>query len=74
VLSDLQAIDRRIALKMEDDGVDRVILVVADTRRNREILRQHRELLRSRFPLDSREILKELRAGRLPPHGGILVL
>lgn len=72
ILSDIQALDRRIGLKMEDDGVDRVILVVADTRRNREALRQHGALLRSRFPLSPRQVLADLRAGRLPARGGIV--
>ena len=74
VLADIQALDRRIGLKMEDDDVDRVILLVADTRRNRDVLRSQPSLLRSRFPLDSGLILAALRAGRLPERSGILVL
>jgi transcriptional regulator with XRE-family HTH domain len=73
VLADTQALDRRIGLKMEDDGVDRVILLVADTRRNRDVLRSA-ALLRSRFPLDSSLVLAALRAGRLPERSGIAVV
>ncbi|CAN5478032.1 hypothetical protein BH24CHL9_BH24CHL9_05790 [soil metagenome] len=38
-LRDLQAVDRRLALKMADDHVDHVLLVIADTRPNRRVLR-----------------------------------
>ena len=74
VLYDLQATGRRIALKMADDEVDRVILLVADTPRNRRVLREFRPLLAERFPLDTRAIMRELRDGRLPPAGGVVIL
>ena len=74
VLHDLQATDRRIALKMKDDGVDRVILLVADTKRNRRVLKEFRELLRDRYPLDTRAVLGALRQGRVPPGNGIVIL
>jgi transcriptional regulator with XRE-family HTH domain len=72
-LVDLQATERRIALKMADDHVERVILLVADTRRNRRVLREFRESLAARFPLGTRELLHELRAGRLPKQSGIIL-
>jgi transcriptional regulator with XRE-family HTH domain len=74
VISDVQATDRRIGLKMADDGVDRVILLVADTRHNREVLRASRELLRARFPLDQGEVLRAIQSGRCPAQGGLVVL
>jgi transcriptional regulator with XRE-family HTH domain len=73
VLADLQATERRIALNMADDDVERVILLVADTHRNRRVLREFRELLRARFPLDTRSVLREVRAGRLPDQSGIVL-
>ena len=73
VLHDLQATERRIALKMADDHVERVILLVADTRRNRRVLGEFRELIRARFPLDTRAVLRSLRAGELPDRGGIVL-
>ena len=51
VLHDLQAVDRRIATKMADDHVVRIVLLVADTRRNRRVLREFRALLSERYPL-----------------------
>jgi transcriptional regulator with XRE-family HTH domain len=73
VLYDLQSQERRIALKMADDGVDRVILLVADTHRNRRVLREFREHLRARFPLETAAVMRELRAGRLPTQSGIVI-
>lgn len=73
VLHDLQATERRIALKMADDEVDRVILLVADTRRNRGVLGEFRELIRARFPLDTHAVLRRLRAGSLPEQSGIVL-
>jgi transcriptional regulator with XRE-family HTH domain len=74
-LHDIQQVQRRIALKASDDpdaGV--VILLVARTVHNRRVLAQHREALRAQFPLDGAAILRALRAGRLPPASGVLLL
>jgi transcriptional regulator with XRE-family HTH domain len=73
-IRDAQAVERRCALKQRDGGVDIVILLVADTRANRRMLTLHRAALRSSFPLDTRQVLEALRAGRAPPAGGIVVL
>ena len=73
-LLDLQALERRLALKVRDGGVDLLLLVVADTIRNRSVLRMHREQLRALLPLDSRDVLASLRAGQLPRESGIVVL
>jgi hypothetical protein len=73
-LRDIQALERRIALKQRDGGVDVVILLVNDTAANRRVLAAHREALRARFPLDGRAILAALRAGRAPQDSGIVVL
>jgi hypothetical protein len=73
-LRDVQALDRRLALKQRDGGIECLILLVADTRWNRELLGVHREDLRSRFPLDTRQVLLALRTGRAPGAGGIVVL
>lgn len=73
-LGDIQALDRRLGLKLRDGGVDLMILVVSDTAHNREILRAHRDALRSTFPLDGRQILPALRAGEAPRASGIIRL
>jgi len=74
VVSDVQALERKLALKLRDGGVDVLILVVADTEANREILRRHREDLRALLPLDTRQVLGCLREGRLPGANGIVLL
>lgn len=73
-LGDIQALGRRIRLKQRDGVVDLVILVVADTRHNREMLELHRDELRELLPLDSRQVLASLRNGRLPDRSGIVLL
>ncbi len=73
-IRDVQAVERRCALKQRDGRVERVILLVAATASNRAMLNLHREALRTRFPLDGRAILADLRGGRLPGRSGILVL
>lgn len=74
MLYDLQATERKFALKMADDQVDLVILLVADTPRNRRVLREFRELIAARFPLDTRAVMRQLRAGRIPERSGVVVL
>jgi len=73
-LRDLQAMERRVALKQRDGNVDIVLLLVADTRTNRALLREHRAALRARFPLDTAEVLARIRRGRLSAASGIVVM
>jgi transcriptional regulator with XRE-family HTH domain len=73
-LRDAQAVQRRVALKKRDGGIDRVILLLSDTKANRLALAAAREDLRSQFPLDSRAILAAIRAGRAPDADGIVLL
>ena len=74
-LGDIQALQRRLELKLRDDPRSPVlILVVARTRHNVEVLRLHREALRALLPLDGAAITRALRAGRLPPASGLLVI
>jgi len=73
-LHDLQALQRRIALKQRDSRFEIVILLVNDTAANRRVLGAHREDLRPMFPLDGREVLAALRAGRRPTASGLVVL
>jgi transcriptional regulator with XRE-family HTH domain len=73
-LTDLQALDRKIALKRRDGGLQLVILLVAETAGNRGLLARHREALRASFPLDTRAILAAVRAGLPPSASGIVVI
>jgi transcriptional regulator with XRE-family HTH domain len=73
-LHDIQAIQRRCEAKLRDSGVDRVVLLVADTRHNRSVLAAHRDALRSTFPADTAATLGALRRGKLPARNGIVIL
>jgi transcriptional regulator with XRE-family HTH domain len=73
-LYDIQAQVRRIMAKRASGGVDRLVLVVADTHLNRRVLSEVRELLRPDFPLDTRAVLAALGSGRDPGANGIVVI
>jgi transcriptional regulator with XRE-family HTH domain len=74
-LSDLQATERRIMLKLRDDAsVQHVFMLVADTRANRAALAVGRESLRGNFPLDTREVIASLASGRCPGANGLIIL
>jgi transcriptional regulator with XRE-family HTH domain len=73
-LRDVQALQRRIRLKCRDGRVAQVVLVVADTRHNRHVLRVAADDLAELFPISSRDVLSALRAGREPSGSGILLI
>lgn len=73
-ITDIQALERRLAIKLRDGSVDLLILLVSDTRWNRAALAAHREALRSLLPLDGRDVLRALAAGHLPDANGLVVL
>jgi transcriptional regulator with XRE-family HTH domain len=70
-VADLQALERRVMLKLRDDTtIQHVFLVVADTRRNRTALSAGRAGLRGNLPLDTRAVLASFSAGGCPGSGG----
>jgi transcriptional regulator with XRE-family HTH domain len=74
-LGDGQALARRLGLKLRDDPRGTcLLLAVSRSRHNLAVLREHRESLRHLLPLDGAAIARALRAGRLPPASGIIVL
>jgi len=72
-LDDIQALQRDINLKRRDAGLDRMILLVRDSRRNRDILRATDALQRS-FPMSTRGTMAALARGQDPGADGIVVL
>lgn len=64
--SDLQALQRRLGLKRRDGGVDRMVLVLADTRHNRHFLRLAADSLRPAFPLQGAAAMAALGADTDP--------
>ncbi|MFL5681292.1 MAG: helix-turn-helix domain-containing protein [Chloroflexota bacterium] len=72
-LRDVQAIERRIALKLRDSGLEPAVLLLADTRSNRAAIRADPDELHATFPVRRRELLRALAEGR-DPGGSALVL
>lgn len=72
-LHDLQAMERDINGKRRDGKLERMVLLVRDSKRNRAILRAADALRRS-FPLDTRAVMAALARGRDPGADGIVVL
>lgn len=72
-LDDIQATERRLALKVRDGRADHVILLVADTRRNRRALAAAPGAFAD-LPLRPREVLRALARGGHPGGSGIVIL
>jgi transcriptional regulator with XRE-family HTH domain len=72
-LADVQALERRVALKARDGGVSRVILVISATRGNRLAVREAAASFETAFPVPGRLAMNSLAAGR-DPGGSALVL
>jgi len=73
-LRDIQALDRRVMLKLRDSGLDRVVILVAATRTNRTVLREVVDSVRSNYPIPSRQALAALVKGWDPGGNAIVVL
>lgn len=73
LLTDLQALEREINLKQRDAGLQRMILLVRGSRRNRDILRGADALHRS-FPFSTRAVMTTLALGRDPGGNGLVIL
>jgi transcriptional regulator with XRE-family HTH domain len=73
-LRDIQALSRRLALKRRDGRVSAMVLLIANTRHNRSVLRVAMPDLVGDFPLPGPAILRELEAGLRPPASGIVLL
>ena len=70
--SDLQALERRLALKQRDGEMPTIVLLLADTRHNRAIVAGTPDLA-DRYPVRSRAALASLEAGA-DPGGSALIL
>ena len=72
-LTDEQATTREIMSKKADAGLDRMLLLLQDSRRNREALAAA-DGLRRAMPLGTRAVMSALSAGRDPGADGIVTL
>jgi transcriptional regulator with XRE-family HTH domain len=73
-LVDVQAQRRRLALKLRDSPHEAVLLVLADTRHNRDVIRAEAGVLALDFPVGARACLRALREGRHPGGSSIILL
>lgn len=73
-LVDAQAQVRQILLKQRDASMGCVVLVLADTRHNREAVPDAQPTLGPAFPLRGHAVMRALRAGRVPARNGLLLL
>jgi hypothetical protein len=72
-IRDVQALERKVALKIRDGGDPHLVLLVADTAGNRRAIAAAPAAF-ANLPLGNRQLLKEFRRGIDPRSGGILIL
>ena len=73
-LTDAQLQVRNAGLKQAAARIDRIVLVLADTRHNRLAVHAAAPTLVPAFPLSSRETLRSLRLGELPRANGVVLV
>lgn len=71
---DSQATNRRAMLKLRDSGVDRMLLLLSDTRQSRLFLEAAGDSLAADFPVPGRLALARLERGEDPGGNSIIVL
>jgi len=71
---DVQALLRRLELKIRDGRVDGVLVVLSDTNHHRRLMRDEENLLRDRLPGSPRQALRALKDGTMPPQRTALLL
>jgi transcriptional regulator with XRE-family HTH domain len=72
--TDLQALQRRLALKLRDSGFDCVLLVLLNSRHNRALVREFRSALADAFPVPGTRALELLAVGAHPGGSSVLLL
>jgi transcriptional regulator with XRE-family HTH domain len=72
-LRDVQAMRRRVDLKRRDDPTERFLLLIADTRNNRNVLREFAPLFEDLPRVRPSVVRAALAAGTHPPTGSLLV-
>ncbi len=72
---DVQALQRRVALKRRDDpGIGAVVLLLADSRHNRKLVRDESTALRADLPVAGDVVLEALAKGRDPGGSGLVLV
>jgi hypothetical protein len=73
VVGDVQALERRLALKRRDGGIKRVLLLIADTRRNRREIAAAPSAFAD-LDRDVRAVLRAIAIGRDPGVDALVLL
>jgi hypothetical protein len=73
-ISDVQAVMRRLHLKLRDAGLEHLLLVIADTRANRAAIGAAGALVAASFPVPPRRALQALTAGEHPGGSALVFL
>jgi transcriptional regulator with XRE-family HTH domain len=73
-IRDIQALVRKVRQRERDGGVDRILIVLSDSRHNRALVNEFREALGPGFAIPPRQLLGALRAGRPIPGSGVILL
>lgn len=71
---DRQALERRLALKLQDGDVTSMSLLLLDSRYNRDFVRANRDVLVERFPVPGRRAVELLSAGVDPGGNSVILL
>jgi hypothetical protein len=71
---DLQALERRLALKQRDGAMSVVILALGDTRHHRELMSGADMALRSAFPTTPRSALRSLGRAERPGSNAVVLV
>ena len=72
---DIQALQRRVALKRRDDpGIGAVVLLLAATRHNRQLLRDHGDALGADLAIGGAVMLAAFAEGRHPGGSGLVLV
>jgi hypothetical protein len=71
---DAQGQLRRLNQKSADGRMDRLLIVVADTRANRLAIRAAAGMLASSFAVEDQEAIEALALGRIPPRDAVLLV
>jgi hypothetical protein len=71
---DLQALQRRLALKQRDGAMSVLILVLGDTRHHRELMSAAGIALRSAFPTTARAALRSLGRAEAPASNAVVLV
>lgn len=71
---DIQELERRVALKRRDGGLDRVVLLLSDSSWNRRLVRTSATSLEATFPIPGKLALRALAQARDPGGDTIILL